>query len=226
MFRLPQATVADSDLASHRLDGLSGCPSLTGGQAARLVAVTKAVVGTYHWRSGWPGGSGGLPLLSITNHRDSRGRAVRQGTRQHPAVHTVDLAGVWDKVHEELVELKEAVASGDRTHAQEQMGDVLFTLVMWRAAAISTLRRVWQAQTAASCSASRAWRRPWGAASRARRSPSSRSTGKPRRQRSAPNRAADPPGRPTTLRPLPPCRGEPDHPPPERCDRRDRWPGR
>jgi XTP/dITP diphosphohydrolase len=40
-----------------------------------------------------------------------------------------DLAGVWGKVHEELDELKEAVASGDRAHAQEELGDVLFTLV-------------------------------------------------------------------------------------------------
>ncbi|NDG73787.1 MAG: nucleoside triphosphate pyrophosphohydrolase [Synechococcaceae bacterium WB8_1B_136] len=41
--------------------------------------------------------------------------------------------GVWAKVHEELKELQEAVAeamvSGDRTHAQEELGDVLFTLV-------------------------------------------------------------------------------------------------
>jgi len=40
-----------------------------------------------------------------------------------------DLAGVWEKVQEELDELKEAVASGDRAHAQEELGDVLFTLV-------------------------------------------------------------------------------------------------
>ena len=40
-----------------------------------------------------------------------------------------DMAGVWAKVHEELDELKEAVASGDRHHAQEELGDVLFTLV-------------------------------------------------------------------------------------------------
>ncbi|MFM9047051.1 MAG: nucleoside triphosphate pyrophosphohydrolase [Cyanobium sp.] len=39
------------------------------------------------------------------------------------------MAGVWEKVHEELDELKEAVASGDRGHAQEELGDVLFTLV-------------------------------------------------------------------------------------------------
>jgi XTP/dITP diphosphohydrolase len=40
-----------------------------------------------------------------------------------------DMAGVWGKVHEELDELKEAVASGDKNHAQEELGDVLFTLV-------------------------------------------------------------------------------------------------
>ena len=40
-----------------------------------------------------------------------------------------DMAGVWAKVHEELEELKEAVMSGDKTHAQEELGDVLFTLV-------------------------------------------------------------------------------------------------
>jgi len=39
------------------------------------------------------------------------------------------MKGVWEKVHEELEELKEAVASGDRAHAQEELGDVLFTLV-------------------------------------------------------------------------------------------------
>jgi XTP/dITP diphosphohydrolase len=39
------------------------------------------------------------------------------------------MAGVWAKVHEELDELKEAVASGNRAHAQEELGDVLFTLV-------------------------------------------------------------------------------------------------
>ena len=40
-----------------------------------------------------------------------------------------DMSGVWDKVHEELDELKEAVASGDKAHAQEELGDLLFTLV-------------------------------------------------------------------------------------------------
>jgi XTP/dITP diphosphohydrolase len=40
-----------------------------------------------------------------------------------------DMAGVWQKVQEELDELKQAVASGNRSHAQEELGDVLFTLV-------------------------------------------------------------------------------------------------
>ena len=40
-----------------------------------------------------------------------------------------DIDGVWGKVTEELEELKEAVASGDKAHAQEELGDVLFTLV-------------------------------------------------------------------------------------------------
>jgi XTP/dITP diphosphohydrolase len=40
-----------------------------------------------------------------------------------------DIGGVWEKVTEELDELKEAVASDNRDHAQEELGDVLFTLV-------------------------------------------------------------------------------------------------
>ena len=40
-----------------------------------------------------------------------------------------DISGVWDKVNEELEELKEAVVSGNKAHAQEELGDVLFTLV-------------------------------------------------------------------------------------------------
>ncbi|QNJ27625.1 nucleoside triphosphate pyrophosphohydrolase [Synechococcus sp. SYN20] len=40
-----------------------------------------------------------------------------------------DMQGVWDKVQEELDELKEAVSSGNPKHAQEELGDLLFTLV-------------------------------------------------------------------------------------------------
>jgi XTP/dITP diphosphohydrolase len=39
------------------------------------------------------------------------------------------MEGVWEKVHEELDELKEAVASGDQPHAESELGDLLFTLV-------------------------------------------------------------------------------------------------
>ncbi|MBJ7364099.1 MAG: nucleoside triphosphate pyrophosphohydrolase [Synechococcus sp. SupBloom_Metag_053] len=40
-----------------------------------------------------------------------------------------DLDGVWAKVEEELQELKEAVGSGNKKHSQEELGDLLFTLV-------------------------------------------------------------------------------------------------
>ena len=36
---------------------------------------------------------------------------------------------VWAKVDEEMRELKEAVASGDKTHTGEELGDLLFTMV-------------------------------------------------------------------------------------------------
>lgn len=37
--------------------------------------------------------------------------------------------GVWDKFHEELAEFQEALASDDRAHQEEELGDLLFTLV-------------------------------------------------------------------------------------------------
>ncbi|MDH4230240.1 MAG: nucleoside triphosphate pyrophosphohydrolase [Nitrospirota bacterium] len=40
-----------------------------------------------------------------------------------------DHAEVWPKVYEELDELKEAIASGDMAAAQDELGDVLFSLV-------------------------------------------------------------------------------------------------
>ena len=40
-----------------------------------------------------------------------------------------DVKGVWDKVQEELAELQEALASGDRAAAENELGDVLFALV-------------------------------------------------------------------------------------------------
>jgi tetrapyrrole methylase family protein/MazG family protein len=40
-----------------------------------------------------------------------------------------DIEQVWKKVEEEIRELKEAVASGDKTRTGEEVGDLLFTLV-------------------------------------------------------------------------------------------------
>jgi tetrapyrrole methylase family protein/MazG family protein len=40
-----------------------------------------------------------------------------------------ELAQVWDKVEEEMHELKEAAASGHRTRTGEELGDLLFTIV-------------------------------------------------------------------------------------------------
>ena len=40
-----------------------------------------------------------------------------------------DKAQVWDKVKEEMLELEEAVASGDRDLMEDEMGDVFFSLV-------------------------------------------------------------------------------------------------
>ncbi len=39
-----------------------------------------------------------------------------------------DACGAWDKLHEELEELKEAMAGNDRDHLREELGDVLFAL--------------------------------------------------------------------------------------------------
>jgi len=40
-----------------------------------------------------------------------------------------DVKLVWEKVEEEMRELKEAAASGDRTRTGEELGDLLFTMV-------------------------------------------------------------------------------------------------
>ena len=39
-----------------------------------------------------------------------------------------EISQVWDKVEEEMTELKEAVESGDQRHIEEEFGDVLFAL--------------------------------------------------------------------------------------------------
>jgi uncharacterized protein YabN with tetrapyrrole methylase and pyrophosphatase domain len=40
-----------------------------------------------------------------------------------------NIAQVWEKVEEEIRELKEAAASGDRLRTGEEVGDLLFTMV-------------------------------------------------------------------------------------------------
>jgi XTP/dITP diphosphohydrolase len=99
-----------------------------------------------------------------------------------------DMAGVWEKVHEELAELKQAVsealASGDKAHAEEELGDVLFTLVnVARWCGIDP-------ETAASSIASPAWRPPSAATCRAAASASWKVYGNRQRRRFRP-RAAD-----------------------------------
>lgn len=40
-----------------------------------------------------------------------------------------NIAPVWDKINEEVAELKQAVESGDQKHIEEELGDVFFSLV-------------------------------------------------------------------------------------------------
>jgi tetrapyrrole methylase family protein/MazG family protein/ATP diphosphatase len=57
-------------------------------------------------------------------------RAVRVGDKAaHVGFDWPELAGARAKVDEELAELDEAVQSGDRQRAEEELGDVLFSLV-------------------------------------------------------------------------------------------------
>ena len=68
-----------------------------------------------------------LPIAAdYTGHSVSTLASERVFVRLRP-LDTIE--GVWAKVHEELDELKDAVASGDTAHAQAELGDVLFTLV-------------------------------------------------------------------------------------------------
>ena len=40
-----------------------------------------------------------------------------------------DISGVWEKVNEELTELKKATESADRQGEEEEIGDLIFSLV-------------------------------------------------------------------------------------------------
>ena len=51
------------------------------------------------------------------------------GRAAHLGFEWPDIERVWEKVAEEMRELKEAAASKDRTHTGEELGDLLFTIV-------------------------------------------------------------------------------------------------
>ena len=36
---------------------------------------------------------------------------------------------MWEKIHEEIQELKEAQSSGNKAHTEEEIGDVIFSVV-------------------------------------------------------------------------------------------------
>jgi tetrapyrrole methylase family protein/MazG family protein len=40
-----------------------------------------------------------------------------------------DIEGVFDKLHEEIAELREARLTGDKEHVESELGDLLFTVV-------------------------------------------------------------------------------------------------
>jgi uncharacterized protein YabN with tetrapyrrole methylase and pyrophosphatase domain len=40
-----------------------------------------------------------------------------------------DISGVWDKLAEEFRELRQAASSNDKTHIEEEIGDLLFSMV-------------------------------------------------------------------------------------------------
>jgi XTP/dITP diphosphohydrolase len=91
-------------------------------------------------QAGTPGASSGVAAVSASPLSDRLASKVR-GQPALAGAMTISrkaaaagfewdaMEGVWGKVHEELDELKEAVASGNKVHAQEELGDVLFTLV-------------------------------------------------------------------------------------------------
>lgn len=67
----------------------------------------------------------GVPkgMASLLRAHEISKRAARSGF-EWP-----DIDAVFDKLHEEEVELREAIASGDREHIESEIGDLLFTAV-------------------------------------------------------------------------------------------------
>lgn len=67
----------------------------------------------------------GLPasLPGLLRAQNAQKKAARVGFDWEEA------SGVLEKVEEEIAELREALARGDARHAEEEMGDLLFTMV-------------------------------------------------------------------------------------------------
>ena len=71
-----------------------------------------------------------------------------------------DTEGVWDKVQEELSELRTEVQRGDRERAAAELGDVLFSLVNYAQHWVSVPTTPWNARTKNSSPASPKWSAP------------------------------------------------------------------
>ena len=135
-----RAERAAQEAGSDRASGLPGTRLAASVQPGGVPQHADSVGGEAGGSPPAAGGPGGVAVASSSPLSDQLARKVR-GQPALAGAMTIsrkaaaagfewdDMAGVWQKVHEELDELKEAVASGDRAHAQEELGDVLFTLV-------------------------------------------------------------------------------------------------
>jgi len=77
--------------------------------------------------------AGGEPKSALGNVPQAMPALARAQSISRRAAHLgfewPDIDQVWGKVDEEMRELKEAAASGNRTRTGEELGDLLFTLV-------------------------------------------------------------------------------------------------
>jgi tetrapyrrole methylase family protein/MazG family protein len=84
-------------------------------------AIKNTEKGKEDRKSRMDGIPGGFPAL-LRAHK-AQARAAKDG------FDWPDAAPVWDKIAEEEVELREAIASGDARHVEEEFGDLLFACV-------------------------------------------------------------------------------------------------
>lgn len=82
-------------------------------------------------KAGEKKGSGELSLLGdVPKSMPALARAQSISRRAaHLGFEWPDIDRVWDKVEEEIREIKEAAASGDKARTGEELGDLLFTMV-------------------------------------------------------------------------------------------------